>query len=165
MNICCGNPVINLCARQYLLVARKSYPIDGIGVASWLFGKFFHVRWKILFSHGGEHVRWTGGENGHMRWLCVVDGTSQHTHPQSHLMSTSRSLHVHLTFTLCPPCVHLTSTSHSPHIHLKSMQGDFVWWRGQLNITPIKSLHNHLTCILYPPCIHVRCLCVVDGTS
>ena len=27
--------------------------------------KFFHVRWKILFSHGGEHMRW---DWTHMRW-------------------------------------------------------------------------------------------------
>ena len=45
------------------LMARKRYLIDGIGVASWLFGKFFHVRWKILFSHAGEHARWMQGEN------------------------------------------------------------------------------------------------------
>ena len=42
----------------------ESYLIDGIGVVSWLFGEFFHVRWKILFSHGGEHTRWDWNEWG-----------------------------------------------------------------------------------------------------
>ena len=43
----------------------ESYLIGGIGVASWLFWEFFHVRWKILFSHGEEYVRW---DWTHTRW-------------------------------------------------------------------------------------------------
>ena len=37
-----------------LLVARKRYLINGIGVASWLFWEFFHMRGKILFSREGS---------------------------------------------------------------------------------------------------------------
>ena len=29
------------------------------------FGNFLHMKWKILFSHGGEHVRW---DWTHTRW-------------------------------------------------------------------------------------------------
>ena len=36
----------------------ESYLIDGIGIVSWLFGEFFHARWNILFSRGGEYARW-----------------------------------------------------------------------------------------------------------
>ena len=43
----------------------ESYLIDGIGVALQLFWEFFHMRWKILFSHGGKHVRW---DWTHARW-------------------------------------------------------------------------------------------------
>ena len=39
--------------------------------------------------HGGEYTRWRQGENGHSRWLCVVEETSQHTLPQSHFTCTS----------------------------------------------------------------------------
>ena len=55
-------------------MALKRYLIDGIGVASWLFWEFFPVRWKILFSCGGEHARWTQGENAHLgwKWSCEV---------------------------------------------------------------------------------------------
>ena len=43
----------------------ESYLIDGNGVALWLFWEFFHTRWKILFSRGGEQVRW---DWTHARW-------------------------------------------------------------------------------------------------
>ena len=38
------------------------------------FGNVFHARWKILFSYGGEHVRW---DWTHMRWDWATKQTYQ----------------------------------------------------------------------------------------
>ena len=49
------------------------------------------------FSTWDKKILW--GENGHVRWLCVVEGTTQHTHPKSHLARTggARGVNVRCT--------------------------------------------------------------------
>ena len=88
------------------LVARKRHLIDGIRVAAWLFWEFFHARWKILFSCGGDMrggcdmtvVTW--GENGHIRWFLCGGGDN-------------------LTY--------------APKVMLHPHKMTFAWWRGQLD--------------------------------
>ena len=43
--------------RLWSLVTLIEYLLMEMGVASWQFWESFHVRYKILFSHGWKHVR------------------------------------------------------------------------------------------------------------
>ena len=76
---------------------------------------------RMTMQGENGHVRLMLGENCHTRLLCVVQGTTQHTHPQSHPVPTGGGCKVRMP-----------------------LQGDFVWWRGQIDIKiPKVTLHPH----------------------
>ena len=96
-------------------MAHKRYLIDGIGVASWLFWEFFHVRWKILFSCGGEHLRWGCSHEETFVWC-------------------RGQLDIH---TLKSPCMGVQGGCKVGML----CKVAFVWWRRQLDIHTPKSPH------------------------
>ena len=70
----------------------------------WWRGQSHHARWM---QGENAHAGQMRGENGHTRWLCVVEGTTRHTHPQSHLAWGEVDMRWE-----CPCAVDVRCTSH-----------------------------------------------------
>ena len=107
-----------------LLVARKRYLIDGIGVAAWLFWEFFHTRWKILFSHGGG--TWDGCE---MRIVMQGEKSLREV-----TFASGGDISVGGTWDGCKVRIksHLMSTSHEKFGVVEGTLGHARWMQGEI---------------------------------